>query len=128
LFEKSFGSFDSTRGGQTSTECGLQSGATIAKLTKVAVETAKPIAVGHTREERGHGAMKIATYEATVENGLIRLDGAVRLPEHARVYVVVPGVQEASVFHMRSPRLAQPGRAAEFIKEVSEVSQDAGLR
>ena len=34
--------------------------------------------------------MKVATYEATVENGQIRLSEPVRLPEHAKVFVVVP--------------------------------------
>ena len=71
--------------------------------------------------------MKVTTYEATVENGQIKLSEAVRLPEHARVYVVVPGVEEVSRFHVSSPRLAQPERAADFTKEVAEVPPDAGL-
>ena len=37
--------------------------------------------------------MKIATYGATVENGQIRLSEPVRLPERAKVFVVVPGVE-----------------------------------
>jgi hypothetical protein len=73
-------------------------------------------------------AMKLATYEGTVEDGQIKLAEAVRLPEHAKVYVVVTGVEEVPNFHVRSPRLAQPDRADDFTKEVSEESQDAGLR
>ena len=76
----------------------------------------------------GSLAMKVATYEATVENGQIKLFEAVRLPEHARVYVVVPGMEEAPRFHVGSPRLAQPENAADFTKEVAEEPQNDGLR
>ena len=72
--------------------------------------------------------MKITTYEATVEDGQIKLLESVRLPEHARVYVVVPGLQETSRFRVGSPRLAQPERAADFAKEVAEEPRDADLR
>ncbi len=72
--------------------------------------------------------MKVTTYEATIENGQIKLSEAVSLPERARVYVVVPDVEEVSGFHVRSPRLARPERAADFTKEVAEEPQDAGLR
>jgi hypothetical protein len=72
--------------------------------------------------------MKVTTYEATVEDGQIKLSEAVRLPEHATVYVVVPGVEGVPGFHVGSPRLAQPERAADFTKEVVEEPQDAGLR
>ena len=47
--------------------------------------------------------MKIATYEATVENGQIKLSEPVRLPERAKVYVVVPGVEDALSFTSRVP-------------------------
>lgn len=72
--------------------------------------------------------MKLATYEGTVENGQIKLSEPVRLPEHAKVYVVVAGPGEGQTIHMRSPRLAEPGRAFELEKEVSEEPRDAGLR
>jgi hypothetical protein len=72
--------------------------------------------------------MRVTTYEATVENGQIKLSEPVRLPERAKVYVVVPGVEEAFRFHVGSPRLAQPERAPDFAKEVVVESQDAGLR
>jgi hypothetical protein len=72
--------------------------------------------------------MKVTTYEATVENGQIRLSEAVRLPEHTRVYVVVPGVEKAPRYHLRSPRLLHPERAADFTLEVFEEPRDAGLR
>lgn len=72
--------------------------------------------------------MKVTTYEATVENGQIKLPEAVRLPEQARVYVVVPGGQEGSGIRIMSPHLAQPERAADFVMEVTEEPSDAGLR
>lgn len=71
--------------------------------------------------------MKVATYEATIENGQIRLTQPVSLPEHARVYVVVPGVEDVPRYHIASPRLARPGHAADFVKEVTEEPRDAVL-
>lgn len=70
--------------------------------------------------------MKVATYEATVENGQIRLSERVQLPERAKVYVVVPGV-EAPRFHIASPRHARPELAADFVKEVTEEPRNAPL-
>lgn len=75
-----------------------------------------------------HPATNITTYEPTVENGRIKLDEAVRLPEHARVYVAVPSVDKMAQISMRSPRLTQPERAVDFVKGVAEEPQDAGLR
>ena len=61
--------------------------------------------------------MKIETYEGTVENGQIRLTGDVRLPEKAKVYVVIPGVETRPVAYVGSPRLVHPEQAADFKKE-----------
>lgn len=55
--------------------------------------------------------MKVATYEGIVENGQIKLSEELRLAEHAKVYVVVAGVEEVSGFRVGSPRLAQPDGA-----------------
>ena len=71
--------------------------------------------------------MKVTTYEATVENGQIRLSEPVRLPEHAKVYVVVPGVGEKAGVRAGSPRLARPEDAPDFTMDVAEESRDAGL-
>ena len=71
--------------------------------------------------------MKVITYEATVENGQIKLSEAVRLPEHTRIYVVVPGIEEVTRYRVGSPRLAKPEVAVDFVKEVTEEPQDAGL-
>ena len=64
--------------------------------------------------------MKIETYEGTVENGQIRLAGDVRLPEKAKVYVVIPGVETRPVAYVGSPRLVHPEQAADFKKEIIE--------
>jgi len=37
--------------------------------------------------------MSVTTYQGTVENGQVRLAGDIRLPENARVYVVVPDAE-----------------------------------
>ena len=71
--------------------------------------------------------MMVATYEATVENGQIRLSEPVRLPERAKVFVVVPGALEVPRFHMASPRLVRPELAPDFVKEVTEEPRDAAL-
>lgn len=72
--------------------------------------------------------MKLATYEATIEDGQIKLSESVKLPEHAKVYVIVPGVGETPRFRIGSPRLARPSDAAAFTKEVAEEPHDAGVR
>jgi hypothetical protein len=71
--------------------------------------------------------MKVATYEATVENGQIRLSEPVRLPEHAKVFVVVPGGEEVLPFHVASPRLVRAELAGDFVKEVTEEPRDAAI-
>jgi len=37
--------------------------------------------------------MSVTTYQGTVENGRVRLAGNIRLPENAKVYVIVPDVE-----------------------------------
>jgi hypothetical protein len=72
--------------------------------------------------------MKVMTYEGRVENGQVRLTEPVRLPEKAKVYVVVPEAGEVTQVRILSPRLANPGQAADFAMEVTEEPRDAGLR
>ena len=71
--------------------------------------------------------MRVTTVEGTVENGQIKLPANVRLPENAKVYVVVPGVEEKQAAFMRSPRLAHSEQAADFEKEVIEELPDAPI-
>ena len=66
--------------------------------------------------------MSAATFEGVVEQGQIKLDSDVRLPEGTKVYVVVPGIEidvSRKVF-LHSPRLARPEQAADFELEVIE--------
>ncbi len=67
----------------------------------------------------------VRTYEAVYENGAIRLAEDVQLPEHTRVYVVVPESNESLVYRVGSPRLLHPRQVADFVMEVSEESADA---
>jgi hypothetical protein len=69
--------------------------------------------------------MSILTLEGIVDHGQIRLPPHVRLPEKARVYVLVPDVQVEATARIASPRLLHPEQAADFIMEVS--NDDAGV-
>jgi hypothetical protein len=71
--------------------------------------------------------MSITTIEAIVENGQIRLPDSVRLPEKAKVYVLIPDISAPSASYVGSPRLAHPEQAADFEKEVVEEDSDASL-
>jgi hypothetical protein len=71
--------------------------------------------------------MPITTFEGTVENGQIRLRDDAKLPEHATVYVVLPGVPAAPKAHLQSPRLADSRQAADFEKQVIEEASNAEL-
>jgi hypothetical protein len=71
--------------------------------------------------------MAILTIEGIVENGQIRLRESVTLPEHTKVYVVIPDVETAPQAHVYSPRLVHPEQAADFAKQIIEVSADAEL-
>ncbi len=71
--------------------------------------------------------MAILTVEGIVENGQIRLRDNVTLPEHTKVYVVIPDVATAPQAHVHSPRLVHPEQAADFVKQIIEVPADAEL-
>lgn len=71
--------------------------------------------------------MAILTFEGVVENGRIRLRDNVTLPERSKVYVVIPDEGTAPQARIYSPRLAHPEQAADFVKQIIEVSPDAGL-
>ena len=64
--------------------------------------------------------MRVTTFEGIVENGQIRLPATVRLPERAKVYVVIPDVEIQTVAYVGSPRLVHAEQAADFKKEVVE--------
>lgn len=71
--------------------------------------------------------MSVTTIEAIVENGQIRIPSSIRLPEKAKVYVLIPDIKLPSVSYIGSPRLAHSEQAADFQKEVVEESSDASL-
>jgi hypothetical protein len=71
--------------------------------------------------------MGARTFEGVVENGQIRLPANIRLPEKAKVYVVVPDPNVQTVGYIGSPRLVHPEQAADFKKEVSKDTQDASI-
>jgi len=71
--------------------------------------------------------MVVRTFEGIVEQGQIRLLATVRLPEKAKVYVVIPDVEVQTVAFIGSPRLVHPEQAADFKKEVIEEPPDAGV-
>ena len=57
--------------------------------------------------------MALTTYEGVVERGKIRLKAGVRLPENAKVYVIVPEMQaeKKKTVHVPTPRLAHRKQA-----------------
>ena len=74
--------------------------------------------------------MAVTTYEGVVENGKIRLKAGVRLPEHARVYVVVPDLKtdKKKVVQILSPHLVHREDAARFKLTVTEEKPNARIR
>jgi len=74
--------------------------------------------------------MSLIAIEGVVENGQIRLQGDVALPEHTKVFVVVPESKPApTTRHLRSPRLVRPEQIGDFDKTVELVKErrDAGV-
>jgi hypothetical protein len=76
--------------------------------------------------------MNVVTYEGVVENGQVRLPAEAKLPENAKVYVVVSEVvielDRPPVACIRSPRLADPAQAAQFEMEVLDENSDEATR
>ena len=65
--------------------------------------------------------MSVSTIEGYVENGQIRVPASVKLPERAKVYIVIPDVEMLrGPIRIVSPRLAHPEQAADFRLEVEE--------
>jgi hypothetical protein len=71
--------------------------------------------------------MNVTTVEGTVENGQVRLPSNVHRPDNTKVYVVIPGMVITRTMHADSPRLAHPGDAADFEKEVIQELPDASV-
>lgn len=69
--------------------------------------------------------MSVATYEGVVIGGQVRLEDGIRLPERAKVFVIVPeGSLQIPRARIHSPRLACPEQVADFVMEVSETHRE----
>ncbi len=71
--------------------------------------------------------MNVVAFEGVVDDGQIRLQPEVRLPNKTRVFVVVPDLDTRRVARVPSPRLAHPEQAADFEKTIVEAYPDAGV-
>ena len=67
--------------------------------------------------------MSVTTYEGVVEKGKIRLKSDVKLPENAKVYVIVPGLQTQTKKTSRvlTPRLTHRKQAIDFKMKVGKA-------
>lgn len=63
--------------------------------------------------------MQVTTFEGIVKNGQIQLSEDVKLPELAKVYVVVPNMERKRAKIM-SPRLVNKSDSAWFVKTIEE--------
>jgi hypothetical protein len=51
------------------------------------------LVVMYRKMQLGGAFMSVTTYQGTVENGQVKLTGNIRLPENAKVYVIVPDAE-----------------------------------
>ncbi len=65
--------------------------------------------------------MALTTYEGVVEKGKIRLKTGVRLPENAKVYVIVPEAQTKKSVRVQTPRLLHRKQASDFKMKVGKA-------
>ena len=66
--------------------------------------------------------MRIITIQGIVKNGQIQLSEDVKLPESAKVYVVIPPNERVN--KIMSPRLANKADAKRFVKIIEEEVED----
>lgn len=67
--------------------------------------------------------MQVTTIEGIVKNGQIQLSEDIKLPEAAKVYVVVPNMEKRSA-RIMSPHLVNKADAAKFVKTIEEDTSD----
>ncbi|MCC6298097.1 MAG: hypothetical protein IT314_02275 [Anaerolineales bacterium] len=67
--------------------------------------------------------MALTTYEGVVEKGKIRLKTGVRLPENAKVYVIVPEAQttKKKIVRVATPRLLHRKQVTDFKMKVGKA-------
>lgn len=68
----------------------------------------------------------VMTLEGTVENGQIHLRDHITLPEHTKVYVVVPDAEAPTAF-IGSPQLVHPEQIADFKKTLKKRAANGGV-
>ncbi len=71
--------------------------------------------------------MTVVAYEGIVKKGKIHLKPGVRLPEEAKVFVIIPDATEKITARLLTPHLKNPTQAVDFEMEVSEDRSDAQL-
>lgn len=71
--------------------------------------------------------MGVVAYEGVIEHGQVRLKRQARLPEGARVYVIVPDVPAEPAPRIVSPPLVHPEQIGDFVMKVIEEHSDAQL-
>jgi hypothetical protein len=71
--------------------------------------------------------MQVTAFEGVIENGQIRLNEKIDLPEKTKVYVIIPGFEPPKTLRIYSPRLAHPEQAVDFKKEVIEEIPNASV-
>ena len=67
--------------------------------------------------------MQVTTIEGIVKDGQIQLTEDVKLPESAKVYVVVPSLERRTAKIM-SPHLVDKEKLKDFEREVIEIEDD----
>ncbi len=67
--------------------------------------------------------MQITTIEGIVKNGQIQLTEDIKLPESAKVYVIVPNLEKRTAKIM-SPRLVDKSKLKDFEREIIEIEDD----
>lgn len=67
--------------------------------------------------------MQVTTIEGIVKDGQIHLTEDIKLPESAKVYVVVPNLEKRTAKIM-SPRLVDKSKLKDFEREIIEIKDD----
>lgn len=65
--------------------------------------------------------MSVISFEGIIENGLIKIPQTLNVPNHTKVYIIVPDYNVKRQAKISSPRLVHPEQANDFKKTVSEV-------
>lgn len=87
-------------------------------VRQITISADKGVPVEPRIESTSEVPAAVAAYEGTVECGQIQLRDQVILPEHARVFVLVPDVPGRRPPRLRSPRLVNPQQITEFTKTI----------